>query len=270
MRNSLQPTGNRITAIVTAVLLLTVAYCLLPTASFAADVSPNQIGASPSAAMQAKIKQLQTEIASKAAQLESQVSQKLQNRVYSGPVKAKSDSSLTLAAENGSKIVSLNQFTSYQDQTGRWAAKTSLKNISADDFVIALGDIDDNDVLTAKEVIKATAPAKLDLAIIYGQLTAADTATITVQGKDGSLHTFKTTSDTTYQSKQEKSASADEFLQGSTVIAVGEKQEDNTLTARFIYLVSGPVSPTPAKPASATSGAQQAATATPTPKLKAK
>ena len=81
-------------------ILLTVTCPLYPT--YAAE-------SSPSADIKSKLEELKKEIASKAAILKQEVNKKLKDKAYVGKVKHKSDSSLTLAASSGPKIVSINQ-----------------------------------------------------------------------------------------------------------------------------------------------------------------
>lgn len=106
----------------------------------------------PSADIKAKLEELKKEIASKAAKLKQEVNQKLQNKAYVGKVKTHSSSSLTLATRTGPKIVNLNQDTIY-DSRIKIKQKFSAKTLAEEDDVAALGDIDDNGVLTAKKII---------------------------------------------------------------------------------------------------------------------
>ena len=132
--------------------------------------------ATPSSSLKDKIKELQQQIASKAAQLKQEVNQKLQNKAYIGFIKSKNSSSITLASSTGSKIVSLNTYTIYSGDK-----VSNINHIVVDDYVVALGDIDDTGVLTAKKIIKLPEPGGITKKIIAGEISSIEQNTITIR-----------------------------------------------------------------------------------------
>jgi len=127
------------------------------------------VDSTPSADIKSKLEELKREIASKAAKLKQEVNKKLKDKAYVGKVKLKSNSSLTLAAISGPKIVSINQDTVFESKQSlpskdgkiKTKQKFSQKTLANEDFsaeganlsIVALGDIDETAVLTAKKIV---------------------------------------------------------------------------------------------------------------------
>lgn len=154
--------------------LYAIPYTLYPT--YAAD-------STPSADIKAKLEELKKEIASKAAKLKQEVNNKLKDRAYAGKVKAKSDQSLTLAASSDPKIISINQDTEYVSKI-KSRAKFSQKNIQDEDFIAALGDIDETGVLIAKKVILLPTPNLQLKTYLWGQVIAISDKLVTIKNRE--------------------------------------------------------------------------------------
>ncbi|MBI4040064.1 hypothetical protein HY389_01780 [Candidatus Daviesbacteria bacterium] len=187
--------------------------------------------ATSTSSLSTKLKALQAEIASKAAQLKAEVTKKLQNRAYIGFVKLKSSTSLTLATRAGSKIVNINDFTDFYsgDQ------KTNLKTLNTDDYVAALGDVDETGVLTARRVVKLKQPSSFDRVVLWGYVTQITDSTITLKPVNNQLQTFAVDKTTSYQmGKNNTDFTA--IRQNKAVIVVGFKS-DKINKARFIYIL---------------------------------
>jgi hypothetical protein len=165
--------------------------------ALATDSTPSAPIKSESADFKQKLKVLQEEIASKAAKLKQEVSQKLQNKAYIGFVKSKSDTSLTIATITGTKIININEFTEYSGKTAT-KTKLSFKTLAVDDYIAALGDIDDNEVLTSKRILKTEPVKPVTKQIVFGQVTAVDrdNQVITLQTKNGQSKSFTCTDNT--------------------------------------------------------------------------
>ncbi len=167
--------GFRLQVIVYSILfLLFTVTCTLSTIR-AAD-------STPSADIKAKLDELKKEIASKAAKLKQEVDRKLKDKAYVGKVKSKSETSLTLAARSGPKIVSINQDTIFESQI-KSKTKFSQKTISQEDYVAALGDIDETEVLTAKKVILLPQPDQ-EKTFLWGQIISISDKLITIKDRD--------------------------------------------------------------------------------------
>lgn len=180
----------------------------------------------PSAEVKTKLQALQAEIASKAAKIKQEISKKLQNKVYAGFIKSKSANSITLATSQGSRIININEYTIYQAQKS--------KSLSTDDYILALGDIDDTAVLTAKKIIKTASPSGIRQ-IHFGTVTGLEGQTVIIQTKQGQSISLLTDAETIF--RMGKSGGAfDNIKANKPIIAVGTSSA-KTLKTRFIYIL---------------------------------
>lgn len=154
-------------------LLSTVHCTLYPT--YAAE-------SSPSADIQAKLEGLKKDIASKAAQLKQTVLSKLKNKAYVGVVKNKSDDSITLATKNGPRLVNINEDTVFESQLK--GKKYSPKLLATEDYIAALGDVDDTGVLTAKKVILLKPSSLPPKTYLGGQVIAISDKLMTLKDQN--------------------------------------------------------------------------------------
>ncbi len=142
----------------------------------------------PSAGIQGQLAELKKEIASKAAALKNLVNKKLQNKAYVGKLTTKSDTGLTIATKNGPKIVNINQDTVFDSQAktakGKKIAAPTLKSLSQDDYLAALGDVDETGVLTARQIILLTTPPSDLKTYLWGQVVSISDQLATLKDKD--------------------------------------------------------------------------------------
>jgi hypothetical protein len=254
----------------TLLLLFTFYLSLSPASTRAVD-------STQSADFKTKLKSLQEEIASKAAQLKQEISQKLQNKAYPGFIKSKSDNSLTVTTKSGTKIVNVNEFTEYTALLANSRQqKFSQKTLEVDDYLVALGDIDDNGVMTAKKIIRLEVLKPLKKEIIFGQVISinSDSKAITLQNKDGQNHSYTCNKDTVYQAGK-NAADFSMIKIGRNLIIVGVESPRGGQIARLISVLPGSgepekVSTDSAKVASPSAAVKPSSTVkktpTPTPK----
>lgn len=184
----------------------------------------------PSASIKEKLKALQEEIASKAAQLKVEVSKKLQNRAYIGKIKEKSGDLLTLQIKTGQASVKTNQFTEFIGK-----GKSTLKTLTADDYIAALGDVDDNGTLTAKRIIKLSSP-ETEKKTFFGQITLVNDSVVKVFTKDEQVLSISLTDDTVLN-KGKTSASLKDLQVGKNLIISGTTLKSGTIEASLIYVL---------------------------------
>lgn len=167
---------SKITALllVLFVFLFPYPYTLYPT--LATD-------STPSADIRAKLEELKKEIASRAAKLKQEISNKLRDKAYVGKVKTKSPSSLTLATGSGPKIVSLNQDTEFKSLV-KLKQKFSLSTTSEEDYLAGLGDVDETGVLIAKKIILLPTPNSELKTFLWGQIIAVSDKLVTLKDKN--------------------------------------------------------------------------------------
>lgn len=214
------------------VMVILISYSSLHPAKVFAQENPK--AATASSDIKQKLRDLQEKIASKANELKQQISQKLLNRAYTGYIKAKSDNSLTIATDLGTKIIATNQDTIYSS-TLKEKTKFNQKGLAMEDYIVALGDIDENDVLTAKKIVKLPLPAEGLRQAVWGIVVSADAKTITIKTKDNQSYTLKTTKDTTFQSGQTK-ATLSMVKLNKPIIAVGTTLTDS-MNVRSIFIL---------------------------------
>lgn len=145
--------------------------------TFAAD-------STPSADIKAKLEELKKEIASKAAKIKQEVNRKLKDKAYVGTVKSSSETTLTLAAQSGPKVININQDTIYENETKSKKKFTGWQSISDEDYLAALGDIDETGVLTAKKIILHPAPASEPKTYLWGKIISISDELLTLKSKD--------------------------------------------------------------------------------------
>lgn len=214
-----------------------------------------------------KLEQLKQDIASKASALRKEITQKLENKAFVGIVKTKSDNSLTLAAKAGTKIVSINQDTQYQDTTKKQKNFT-LKTLKEEDNIAGLGDLDDTGVLVAKKVVLLPTSNSKQKTILWGQIISTSDKLITIRDKDSKTISLNVGSSTKIQ-KEGAKLTFKGLGVNDYIIATGYFGEDEetkkvgTLDTSFIYVTAagGIVKPKEASPSATTKTSP-----TPTPK----
>ncbi|MBI2338536.1 hypothetical protein HYU95_05130 [Candidatus Daviesbacteria bacterium] len=229
-------------------VFLTFNFLLLTSPAIAAD-------STPSADIRIKLEELKKQIASKAAKLKQEINRKLKDKAYIGKVKSKSDTSLTLAAKSGPKIVSINQDTVFESSF-KSKQKFSQKTISSEDYIVALGDTDETGVLTAKKIIMIpTADNEQPKSYLWGQIISISDQLVTIKNNE-----FKNVAAAL---SPETKVKLNDF-----VILTGIKGKNNIFDTGFTYIISG-ISPKPKKAASpepAQEATSSAKTATPSAK----
>lgn len=219
------------------------------------------VDSSPSAEIKDKLKALQTEIASRAAEMKTEVTKKLQNKFYIGGVKSKDSQTLSLATTTNTKNININEFTEYIIKSKGYVGSAGLKNIAIDNIVATLGDIDDKGTLNAKRIIKFATPLPAEKKVVSGIIvsTSSDSAKLQTAQKDQYLITFDKKTD--YQMGKSASDFSD-IKQNRRIIVVGEGL-DEKLLAKFIYIFPYTLT---VKTKLSTPSATPSATKTPIPK----
>lgn len=200
------------------------------TASSSGEVKAEAI-ASSSSDLKSKIKALQDEIASKASQLKNEISDKLQNKAYIGLLKNYDDNSATITYLGDDLSIKINQYTQYSGKK-----ITNLKSFSNGDYVAALGDVDDNDILTAKRLIKLPDAKPPNKKAILGTIISVTDRTLSIQASDNKSYVINVKPTTTFQSADSQ-ISFSALKATRQVIIVVEDVSASPLTARFVDLL---------------------------------
>lgn len=194
---------------------------LLATPAFAND-------ASSSSDLQQKISQIQQEIASKAAQITNQVTQKIDNKVYAGVVLASDDTSITVSASpDEQETITTDQYTDFEYGKG-------LKHsIGKGDYVVGLGDVDDKGNLVAKKVIKQDPPD--NLVVSWGRVKSSSSSAIIVEDQNRRDFAIRPNISTSFQFGNDQGSIKDVEVNRSVIFS-GFENKDKSIQARFIYV----------------------------------
>lgn len=240
-------------------ILITLVISLFAFTAHTAIAAEASKSASPSSSLADKIKALKNEIASKASELKNEVTKKLQNKALIGSVLSTEDSKLSISTKNGNKNIQTDEYTEYISA----GKKITLKDIKADDYIAALGDIDDKNTLKAKRIVKLTKPKESTSKLIWGQIETATNPNITLKTQDSKNIQVTTSSNTIFFLGIAESSFLD-AKSGKFLIARGELS-GNTLKATYVYYIPAMGYIKPEKKV-----ASQSATASPsaTPKKK--
>lgn len=239
--------------------LLVVLVQLVSTPALAAD-DPT---ASTSSSVKAKLDALKQEIASRAAQIKMEVNRKIANKAWAGMVKEKNNDYLMISGVTGDRKVIINEYTKY---VAKPKTSASLKDVVVNDFIYALGDVDDANNLTAKQLVKTKAPTIPPPPQIWGQVSSVNGNNIKIASKSGSL-TVVAGASTDYQLGPNDASMADAKVD-RYLIAVGQVN-NGQLAAQFIYYIPGAGYTKPEASASAKPTATASAKATAKPTIKA-
>lgn len=184
------------------------------------------VDSTPSADIKVKLEELKKEIASKAAKLKQEVNRKLKDKAYVGKIKSKSTTSLNLTAKSGPKTISLNQDTIYESSIKK--KTVSLKTLKEEDFIAALGDIDETEVLIAKKIILLP-PPKIDLFLaektyLWGQIVSISDKLVTLKNRESK--------NVSVAWPDISAVKANDF-----VILTGTYTKSKIFEAKFVYLI---------------------------------
>lgn len=205
---------------------------------FAADSSTSaKPSASSSATLIDKINNLKTEIASKAANLKLDVTKKIQNKAISGIVNSKTETELVIIKkDNSEQVIKINEFTTYQTL----AKKPSLKDIDPEDFIVALGDLDDKNNLVAKKIVWMKKPEEVKRLYIWGQIQGVTNNSLTIKQANLENVSVLTNSNTHYFAGSDEVKLSD-FTVKRFVVALAYDKSSHLNSEVLFLLPSGGV-----------------------------
>lgn len=181
------------------------------------------VDSTPSADIKAKLEQLKKEIASKAALLKQEITKKLSDKAYIGKVSTKTDASLTITTISGLKNIKINQDTIFESNI-KAKTKFSIKTLSPDDYIAALGDIDESEVLIAKKIVLLPPPAGNAKTVLWGQIISSSDKLLTLKDKDLKTHAVSI--------EDLKSAKLNDF-----VIITGILGKNDIFQSKFVHTI---------------------------------
>lgn len=194
--------------------------------------------ASAEASVKDKIEALKKEVASKAAQLKTEVNKDLQNKAYVGKITSYNSTDVTISSLSGEKNIKINEYTQFVDETTskKTTNKLMTKNLAVGDFIAGLGDIDDKQVLTAKRVIKIKEYLPEKVSYFWGQVQKISGNSVTIKPRDGAEINITTLGITTYQLGSEEASFMDVKV-NKYLAGVGTVIKNKKTSADFLYLI---------------------------------
>jgi hypothetical protein len=177
---------------------------------------------SPSSSIQFKLDELKKEIASKAAKLKGEVDKKLTDKTYIGTIKAKSETTITIATDTDPKVINVNEDTVFESEV-KGVRNVSMKVLNREDYIAALGDIDDTQVLTAKKIVLHPEPAPKK-EFVWGQIISISDKLITLKNNQSKNIALSYSGD-------------EDFKLNNFVILSGNYNENDVFEAEFLYVI---------------------------------
>lgn len=223
-----QGTAFRVQRLVLIVLLalLTIPYTLNPVPSYAQD-------SSPSGSLIQKLNDLKNDIASKAAQIKNEVTQKVQNKAIIGSIININDTEVTIQTLNSTKIVKYDEFTKILGSKNK---EIQIDTLEVDDRIAALGDVDDKNNLVAQRLVYLESFASNSAQLVWGQIQKSSGNIITVKTQSGGTKNLITNAQTNFFLGNEESSILDAKVE-KFLVARATLQKDGSLKPRFIYFI---------------------------------
>lgn len=173
------------------------------------------IDSTPSADVKSKLEDLKLEIASKAAKIKQEITQKISNKAYIGTIASKTSTTLSITTKSGTASATITQDTVYSPQ----------KFLKLGDFIAALGEVDETGLLHAKKIAFLPASPAGGPTILWGQIISITDDLATLKNREGKIGTISL-------KKIQENIKLNDF-----VIVVGFPNKNGILEARFIHII---------------------------------
>lgn len=190
-----------------------------------------QTDSTNSSNIQRKIEELKKEIASKAAKLKTEINKKLQNKAISGAVDSVDleNNKISLNTTSGITNIETFDFTSFTNQ--KTSKKTlTIKELKKDDYLVALGDLNDKGILTAKKVIVTEKVDNSGLTILWGQVQSIQGNSIVIKTATEKLATIQVLATALIRSGQDSESLLTDIKPGQVIIATGKQPDSKGLS----------------------------------------
>lgn len=192
---------------------------------------------SPSGSLMQKLNELKSEIASKAAQIKTEVNKKVQNKALIGSIMDIGSGSITIQTLNSSKTVKYDEFT---EIIGLKNKKIKIETLETGDNIAALGDVDDKNNLVAQRLVflepTSWRIASSSAQLVWGQIQKSSGSVITVKTREGETENVSTNSQTAFFLGNNEASTIDAKVEKHLVVR-GTRLKDGSLRAKFIYFI---------------------------------
>lgn len=206
--------------------------------------------ATQSASTAQKLDALKKEIASKAAQLKTEVSKKLENRMSLGAIQSietndKTNYQIIIKAQKGNQLIKSNEYTFLQNGLNK-VKKSNLayKDLEKADVIIALGDVDDKQNLNAKKIIRLDKYEPVIVSSYFGTVENITGNKITLKTKDGQKEVL-VSNQTAYKLKGDEDGKQSDLKVQNKILVTGTENSSKQFLARFIFMPEAVAAKTP-------------------------
>lgn len=207
-----------------------ITYHLFPIHSLAQD-------SSPSGSLLQKLNELKEDIASKAAQIKTQVNKKVRNKAIIGTILDIQPDEITVQTLSSAKTVKYDEFTQV---IGAKNKEIKISTLETSDNIAALGDFDDRNNLVAQRLVflesDSWRTASNSAQMVWGQIQKSQGSSITLKTKSGEVENISINSQTQFFLGSEEASINDAKVE-KNLIARTTRQKDGSLRARFIYFI---------------------------------
>ncbi len=213
---------------------------LIPSIS-AQEATGSVKAASTSSTLQQKIQALKDEVASKAASLKLEVNKQLANKLAAGQILDQTDTKIVVntldlnpRGSTKSQNILINEYTDYLDNLKPKSKVIEVDDLAIGDFIVGLGDMDDQGTLTAKKVLLITKP-EFNKTITWGTISEIKPGSLSIKNKDHQTDTFIINKNTKIQRGTEEATTED--LAINKTVTISSVTEENKANATYIYII---------------------------------
>lgn len=160
-----------------------------------------------------------------------QIKKAVAKRGFVGTITAKSDSTLTLTnLKSQPRTVAVPADTTIKLSGGKEGTFADLK---VDTFILVMGDVDSQNVMTAKRLLVLAKPVPDKRKAVLGTVTKTSSSSLSVTTVTKDALTVKITSATAYTAKTKLA----NIAVGDKVVVVGTSTDSTTLSALLVHLL---------------------------------
>lgn len=180
-----------------------------------------------------KINELKNEIASKAAQIKSEINKKVQNKAIIGSIIKTNEADMIIQGLNSTKTVKFDEFSTIIDLNGK---EIKIDSLEESDTVAALGDMDDKNNLVAQRIIYLNNFASASAQLVWGQIQKTSGSTVIIKNQAGETENIITNNQTEFFLGNEE-ASLEDAKPEKHLVARTTRNKDGSLRSSFIYFI---------------------------------
>ena len=137
-----------------------------------------------------------------------------------------------MTTKSGDEVVKVNEYTIYESK----ARKPALDDLDKNDYIAALGDLDDKSILVAKKIVWLPKPNEDSKTFFWGQVQSITGITVAIKDRDSKRQNILISAKTDFGVDNDDAILAD--VKATKFIA-GEGTKDNkgNIKADFVYII---------------------------------